>query len=78
MGVDLAAADSNTALAVLARADGRWRLRTLSSPATDEQILASVRALPADSRIGFDCPLGWPAAFVDFIADHSTVERAGY
>lgn len=72
MGVDLAAADSNTALAVLARADGCWRLRTLSSPATDEQILAGIRALPADSRIGFDCPLGWPAAFVGFIADHST------
>ena len=75
MGVDLAAADNNTALAVLERVDSRWRLCSLSSPVTDEQILAVISALPVGSRIGFDCPLGWPASFVDFIADHSTLAQ---
>ncbi len=59
-GIDLAAAPKNTGVAVL---DG-LRVRDLVVDATDTCI---VELSTAASKIGIDCPLGWPALFVDFV-----------
>lgn len=75
VGVDLASADSNTALAVLTKKPQAWQLTSLRCPASDEDILADVKRLPPGSRAGFDCPLGWPMAFAEFIADHMSKAR---
>ena len=70
IGVDLAAADSNTALAVLDKSSTGWRLSQLSCPASDHDIISAVEQMPHNGKAGFDCPLGWPSAFVDFVAKH--------
>lgn len=59
-GIDLAASPLNTAMAVL---DGA-RVREVVVGVDDDTI---VDALHDVTKIGIDCPLGWPQAFVDFI-----------
>lgn len=76
VGVDLASADDNTAMALLDWGPGGVRLAGLTHPAADEQIVAAVRALPAGARAGFDCPLGWPEPFVSFLVSHSSAASA--
>ena len=71
IGVDLASADNNTALAVLTQESRTWRLTELRCPCDDQDITTAVNNLPSSGRAGFDCPVGWPASFVHFIADHS-------
>ncbi|MEV7621773.1 DUF429 domain-containing protein [Actinoplanes sp. NPDC089786] len=69
LGVDLAAADERTAVALVEWADGRATLRELALGVTDERIAADIGRV---GKAGIDCPLGWPAAFVSFVADHQT------
>ena len=64
LGVDLAAADVRTAVAVVEWSPGRATVRRVQLGVTDDEIVAAVRE--AD-KAGIDCPLGWPAAFVDFV-----------
>jgi predicted nuclease with RNAse H fold len=67
LGVDLAAAAKKTAAAVIEWADGGARLAQLSLDVGDEEI---VRLFAGCDMTGIDCPLGWPDAFLPFIAGH--------
>jgi predicted nuclease with RNAse H fold len=64
VGVDLAAEPAKTATAVI-----DWSRRgatvAVTLGQTDDDIIASVG--DAD-KVGLDCPVGWPDAFVDFLA----------
>jgi len=71
VGVDLAAESARTALALVEWDTKRAAITELIHGAGDDVILAALA--PAD-KAGIDCPLGWPDAFVDFVADH----RAGH
>ena len=65
VGIDLAASAASTAFAVLA--DGR--LEAVQVDVDDDRLVdACVHA----EKIGIDCPLGWPSAFVAFVTAHST------
>ncbi|MGN6245172.1 MAG: DUF429 domain-containing protein [Motilibacteraceae bacterium] len=66
-GVDLAAQDTGTALAVVDWEPGRARLVRLQIGVSDRDVLDAV----ADAtKTGLDAPLGWPAPFVEFLAAH--------
>ncbi|HEY0636667.1 MAG TPA: DUF429 domain-containing protein [Pseudonocardiaceae bacterium] len=63
VGVDLAAGRRGTALAVL---DG-MTVVDLTVGVSDACVVAAAEG--AD-KLGIDCPLGWPNAFVDFVNAH--------
>jgi predicted nuclease with RNAse H fold len=67
VGVDLAAESEGTAIACLEWSPGHARLRGLLLGAEDRQILEVVKR--AD-KAGIDCPLGWPAPFIEFVSAH--------
>ncbi|SNT45716.1 Protein of unknown function [Asanoa hainanensis] len=67
VGVDLAAADERSGLAVVEWSPGRAVVSDASLGASDAEIISAVRA---SDKAGIDCPLGWPAAFVSFVATH--------
>jgi len=67
VGVDLAAESARTALASVEWDTKRAAITELIHGVGDDVILA---ALAPAGKAGIDCPLGWPEAFVDFIADH--------
>jgi predicted nuclease with RNAse H fold len=68
VGIDLAAEAARSAMAVI-----RWEktvavIEQLALGATDRMLVEAAR--PAD-KVGIDCPLGWPVAFVDFVQRHA-------
>lgn len=63
VGIDLAASPATTGIA---RLDGR-RLTDLEVGVDDDRIVALTEGA---TKIGIDCPLGWPRAFVGFVAEH--------
>jgi predicted nuclease with RNAse H fold len=67
VGVDLAAEPKTTAVAVIEWLPGEARVRALDIPGEDEVVLHHARTA---GKVGIDCPLGWPDAFVDFVRDH--------
>ncbi|WP_443094296.1 DUF429 domain-containing protein [Pseudarthrobacter sp. ATCC 49987] len=67
LGVDLAAGTRKTAAAVLEWSGGTARLVHLALDVGDEEI---VRLFGASDMTGIDCPVGWPDAFLPFIAGH--------
>jgi predicted nuclease with RNAse H fold len=67
LGVDLAAGTKKTAVAVLDWAGGAARLEHLFLDVGDEQI---VELFGNSSMTGIDCPVGWPDAFLPFLAGH--------
>ncbi len=67
LGVDLAAASVKTAVAVLEWAGGSCRLEHLALGVADREI---VDLFGASDMTGIDCPVGWPDAFLPFIAGH--------
>jgi predicted nuclease with RNAse H fold len=67
VGVDLAAEPAGTALAVIEWSPGRARLSEVVVGADDAVLLDRIGR--AD-KAGIDCPLGWPAAFVEFVSAH--------
>jgi predicted nuclease with RNAse H fold len=71
LGVDLAAATRKTAAAVLDWKAGRAKLIHLSLDVTDEEI---VDLFGTSDITGIDCPVGWPDAFLPFIAAHLKFE----
>ncbi|MET4093737.1 DUF429 domain-containing protein [Arthrobacter sp. UYCu712] len=71
LGVDLAAATRKTAVAVLAWAGGQARLEHLALDVGDPEI---VDLFGASGMTGIDCPVGWPDAFLPFIAGHLNFE----
>lgn len=70
--MDLAAAPSNTAVAVVEWwADGGAELTRLTVGDGDDEIVDLVRDTgKAGGRTGIDCPLGWPERFVEFLLAH--------
>ena len=68
-GVDLAARPERTALASIEWTAGRAIIRDVTYPADDDVIL---KAIDRADMTGIDCPLGWPTAFVEFVAAHQT------
>ena len=66
-GVDLAAKPERTAIAIVRWTDSRAVLEDVAYSADDDAILQVVQR--AD-KTGIDCPFGWPAAFVGFVASH--------
>jgi predicted nuclease with RNAse H fold len=71
LGVDLAAATRKTAAAVIGWKAGGAKLIHLSLDVTDEEI---VDLFGTSDITGIDCPLGWPDAFLPFIAGHLKFE----
>jgi predicted nuclease with RNAse H fold len=67
LGVDLAAATKKTAVAVLEWAGGAARLEYLALDVGDQEI---VELFGRSAMTGIDCPVGWPDAFLPFIAGH--------
>jgi predicted nuclease with RNAse H fold len=67
LGVDLAAATKKTAAAVLEWGGGTARLVHLALGVGDAEI---VRLFGSSDMTGIDCPVGWPDAFLPFIAGH--------
>lgn len=70
LGVDFATEPSKTAGCVIEWADGRARVVHLEAGLDDEAIIAL--AAGDVSKVGIDCPFGWPVAFVDAISRHDT------
>ena len=71
LGVDLAAAAKKTAAAVIEWDHGAARLAHLALDVGDEEIL---RLFGTSDMTGIDSPLGWPDAFLPFIAGHLSFE----
>jgi hypothetical protein len=71
LGVDLAAATKKTAAAVVEWNNGTARLAHLALGVDDDEI---VRLFGASDMTGIDCPVGWPDAFLPFIAGHLSGE----
>lgn len=67
LGVDLAAATRKTAAAVIEWGNGTARLAHLVLDVGDEEI---VGLFGSSDLTGIDCPVGWPDAFLPFIAGH--------
>jgi predicted nuclease with RNAse H fold len=67
VGVDLAAEAVRTALAAVEWSAGRAEVTGLSVDVGDDEIVETI--LRAD-KAGIDCPIGWPTAFVEFVAAH--------
>ena len=67
LGVDLAAATKKTAAAVLEWGGGTARLTHLALDVGDTEI---VRLFGVSDMTGIDCPVGWPEAFLPFLAGH--------
>jgi predicted nuclease with RNAse H fold len=67
VGVDLAAEPDQTGVAVLVWTAGGARVDSLRVGVDDDGILAASR--DAD-KVGLDCPIGWPEAFIDFVVAH--------
>ncbi|HEV7206549.1 MAG TPA: DUF429 domain-containing protein [Jatrophihabitans sp.] len=63
LGIDLAASPATTAIA---RLDG-LTVTAVEVGVDDDRI---VELAAGAAKIGIDCPLGWPRAFVDFVAAH--------
>ncbi len=63
-GVDLASQDSNTALAEIAWHGDNAVLESVSMGVDNDAIVDVATRVGV---IGIDCPLGWPAAFTDFL-----------
>jgi predicted nuclease with RNAse H fold len=71
LGVDLAAATKKTAAAVLAWDAGTARLEHLALDVHDREI---VELFGSSSMTGIDCPVGWPDAFLPFLAGHLNLD----
>jgi predicted nuclease with RNAse H fold len=67
VGIDLAAEPKKTAVAVIEWRDTSAQVCHLALGQTDLQLIECVGE--AD-KAGFDCPLGWPEPFVDFVTAH--------
>jgi predicted nuclease with RNAse H fold len=73
-GVDLAAEDKGTALAVI---DWSGRAATLTALSLGVGDAAIADAATAVDKLGIDCAFGWPDEFVSFMvahADHESVD----
>jgi predicted nuclease with RNAse H fold len=71
-GVDLAAQPNKTGAVVVDWSAEPPAVVHAATKVTDEQVLALCREVAVQQgRVGIDCPLGWPRAFLAFIAAHA-------
>ncbi|MFO1540223.1 MAG: DUF429 domain-containing protein [Chloroflexota bacterium] len=68
LGIDLAAADADTAGCLLGWAADGVRVVALEQPLTDDTICALAEGT---AKVGIDAPLGWPAAFVAAVGGYA-------
>ena len=73
VGIDLAAEPERTGMAWITWEPGRAVVTRLIRGADDAVILD---AICGADKAGIDCPLGWPADFVAFVAAHENGEAA--
>lgn len=73
VGVDLAAEAKGTALAVVSWSGGAAALEDLAVGVADGPIVA---ASVGAAKVGIDCALGWPDAFVRFVVTHAAGDVA--
>nr|WP_218221336.1 DUF429 domain-containing protein [Nesterenkonia sp. Act20] len=71
-GVDLAAENKGTALAVIEWTPDRARLEQLRLDVDDAEITEAAADV---ATIGIDCAFGWPDEFVGFVADHANLAQ---
>ncbi|QLQ39643.1 DUF429 domain-containing protein [Micromonospora robiginosa] len=67
LGVDLAAADTRTAMATVEWLPGRAVVRDLVLDVSDARIVGAGEHV---DKMGLDCPLGWPEPFVALVQAH--------
>ncbi|SBT52821.1 DUF429 domain-containing protein [Micromonospora auratinigra] len=67
LGVDLAAADTRTAMATVEWLPGRAVVRDLVLDVSDARIVGASEHV---DKVGLDCPLGWPEPFVALVQAH--------
>jgi hypothetical protein len=67
-GVDLAAEPKGTALAVIEWGREAAALVELHVGVADPLVVETARTV---DKLGIDCALGWPDAFVEFVSDHA-------
>jgi len=67
LGVDLAAEPAGTAIAAIRWSDDTAAVEAVQVGVDDVALLAAVGS--AD-KAGIDCPIGWPAPFVEFLQAH--------
>lgn len=65
-GIDLAAADANTAVCVIDWDGDRTSVR-FEADTSDDGLLRICREV---DKVGIDCPFGWPVPFVDAVLAH--------
>ncbi len=73
-GVDLAAEAKGTALAVIEWTPDAATLVDLQLGVDDARIVDTARVV---DKLGIDCALGWPDAFVEFVSAHSAGRSDG-
>lgn len=67
-GLDLSAEPKGTALSILEVSNAGVKLQSLELGLRDSQIVAASTGV---EKLGIDCALGWPIAFVDFLQHHA-------
>ncbi len=71
-GIDLAAQPAKTGAVLVDWSTEPPTVVQASKNVADEEILTLLREVAAQQgRVGIDCPLGWPRAFVAFVAAHA-------
>jgi predicted nuclease with RNAse H fold len=67
VGIDLAAGAKKTGVAWVQWSAGSAQVTNLQLGADDDEL---VEAMSSVDKTGIDCPLGWPAEFIQFISRH--------
>jgi predicted nuclease with RNAse H fold len=67
VGVDLSAENTKTCLASIEWHPGRAHVENLRTEVSDTTI---IKLAQSATKIGIDCPFGWPVPFLDFITEH--------
>ena len=70
VGVDLAASARNTAACEIHWYSDHAVVERVDTTVDDAAFLALLETLPESGRLGLDCPLGWPVAFVSAVRAH--------
>ena len=70
VGVDFAASPKNTAACEIHWDAGHAVVERVHATVDDSAFLSLLAALPEEGRLGLDCPLGWPVAFVSAVRAH--------
>jgi hypothetical protein len=74
VGVDFAASPKNTAACEVRWYAGHAVVERVDTSVDDRAFLSLLENLPDEGRLGLDCPLGWPVAFVSAIRAHGDHE----